>query len=162
MQGMNRRTGLIGAAAMLLAVVLMLGGCSALRSKKGPATMDQPEKSATAKPKAQYYDFGDILLPIELKVDKENSFVFSTPGLTAGVLSLKGNVEINSLIAFFESKMPVDGWQVVSAFKAPRSMMLFKKQTRWCAISVTEARFSTRVEIWVAPTVAEAGTGLLR
>ncbi len=162
MRGKNNRTCAIGFAAILMTAILILGGCSALKSNKGTSSSGQPGQPAKAKPKSLYYDFGDVLLPSELKIDKENSFVFRTPGLTAGVLSLKGRVEINSLITFFENKMPVDGWQAISAFKAPRSMMLFRKQTRWCVISITEAQFNTRVEIWVAPTMAQGDTGLTK
>ena len=39
-------------------------------------------------------------------------------------------------------------------------MMLYKKQSRWCVISITEGQMSTRVEIWVAPTVAGETSGL--
>lgn len=160
MRGKNHPIGKLSVVLLLLAVMLMLGGCSSLRSKKGaPGTQTQNPTAKTA-PKTRYYDFGDVLLPSELKIDTEHSFVFRTPGLTAGVLSLQGRVEVNSLITFFENKMPVDGWQAISAFKAPRTMMLFKKQTRWCVISITESQFNTNVEIWVAPTVPSAETGL--
>jgi hypothetical protein len=103
-----------------------------------------------------YYDFGDILIPRELKVVKDSSFVFRTPGLSAGVLALKGNVEVNSLITFFETNMAKDNWTPVSSFKSPRSMLLFQKENRWCVINITDESFSTYVEIWVAPTIASA------
>ena len=141
----GKRTGFstVGVLMVVVAAFLLLGGCSVLKSKKTdpqPGSVGQPE---TAQTKSIYYDFGDVLLPSELKVNKEDSFVFRTPGLTAGVLSLKGRVEINSLINFFENKMPVDGWQAISSFKAPRTMMLYKKQSRWCVISITEGQLST-------------------
>ena len=80
--------------------------------------------------------------------------IFTTAGLTAGVLSLKGRVESNSLITFFENRMPEDGWQMISAIKAERSMLLFRKQARWCVIGIEEGQLSTLVQIWVAPTMA--------
>ena len=46
---------------------------------------------------------------------------------------------------------------MISAFKSPRTMMLFQKQTRWCVINITEGQFSTQVEIWVAPTISADG-----
>ena len=109
-----------------------------------------------------YYDFGDVLLPQELKVDMDDTFIFRTPGLTAGVMSLDGRVKVDSLITFFENKMPVDGWRQVSSFKAPRTMMLFSTQTRWCVISISEGRFSTNVKIWVAPALEDAQGSLPR
>jgi hypothetical protein len=39
-------------------------------------------------------------------------------------------------------------------------MMLYKKQTRWCVISITEGQLNTLVEIWVAPTVPGVDSGL--
>ena len=136
--------------------LILLSGCSVLKSKKSTPPGSSPSGTA-AESAPVYYDFGDIMLPRELKVEKKDSFVFRTPGLTAGVLALTGRVEINSLIAFFENKMPVDGWRMISAFKSPRTMMLFQKQTRWCVINITEGQFSTQVEIWVAPTISADG-----
>jgi hypothetical protein len=149
-----------GILALLLAAMLMVSGCSALKSKKGATT---PAAAATVQPaqaKTMYLDFGDVLLPKELTVDKDNSFVFSTAGLTAGVLSLKGRVEANSLITFFGNRMPEDGWQMISSIKAGRSMLLFKKQARWCVIGIEEGNMSTQVQIWVAPTMGAEATGL--
>jgi hypothetical protein len=141
--------------------LLLFTGCSALSSKKAPPTGSTGSRVAP-QPKNVYLDFGDVLLPRQLKVDRGNSFVFSTAGFTAGLLSLKGRVEVNSLITFFENKMPVDGWQLISAIKASRSMLLFKKQARWCVISIIEGQLSTRVEIWVAPTMGATEPGLLK
>ncbi len=142
-------------------VLLLTTGCSAFRSKKAPAT--GPTGSRVA-PQAKnvYLDFGDVLLPRQLKVDRGDSFVFSTSGFTAGLLTLKGRVEVNSLITYFENKMPVDGWQLISAIKSSRSMLLFKKQARWCVISITEGSLSTGVKVWVAPTMGGADSGLLK
>lgn len=140
---------------IVLTLLFLFSGCSALKSKKAPPT--SPTGSAVApQSKNIYLDFGDVLLPRQLKVDRTNSFVFSTSGLTAGLLSLKGRVEVNSLITFFENKMPDDGWQQISAIKASRSMLLFKKQARWCVISIIGGKLSTRTEIWVAPTLGSA------
>jgi len=150
-----------GVWAIVLAALLLATGCSVLRSKKAAST-GSSRSTAAAQPKSIYLDFGDVLLPTELKVDRGNSFVFSTSGFTAGLLSLGGRVEVNSLITYFENKMPVDGWQMISAIKASRSMLLFKKQARWCVISIVEGQLSTGVEIWVAPTVGAEETGLLK
>jgi hypothetical protein len=133
--------------------LLLFSGCSYLQNRKASSK----PSGATAQPKNIYLDFGDVLLPRQLEVDRDNSFVFSTAGLTAGLLSLKGRVEGNSMISYFENKMPVDGWQMISAIKSARSMLLFKKQARWCVISITEGQLYTYVEIWVAPTMGGVG-----
>jgi len=138
---------------ILMAAMLAVSGCSVLKSKQGPTASAAAGSAQPAQTKTMYLDFGDVLLPKELKVNKDDSFVFTTAGLTAGVLSLKGRVESNSLITFFENRMPEDGWQMISAIKSHRSMMLFKKQARWCVIGIEEGQMSTYAEIWVAPTM---------
>lgn len=145
---------------IMTALLLIFTGCSGLK----PNYSDTPH-STTKKdqePVSLYYDFGDVLIPKELKVDKQSSFVFRTPGLTAGVISLEGRVEINSLITFFDNNMVKDNWRPVSSFKSPRTMMLFHKENRWCVINIYDKNFNTYVEVWVAPTVDEADAGLLK
>jgi hypothetical protein len=141
-----------GGLVILLVSLFLITGCSALKSNKAPSTTPSGKTPAHQSTNV-YLDFGDVLLPKQLKADRGNSFVFSTAGFTAGILSLKGRVEANSLISFFENKMPVDGWELISAIKSSRSMLLFKKQTRWCVISIIEGQMSTRAEVWVAPTM---------
>lgn len=146
---------------VLIALLYLVSGCSILT--KGTRTAAPRETSQAENEAAPlYYDFADILLPRELKVDKKASFVFRAPGLSAGVLVLKGRVDGGSLIAFFENNMAKDNWQPVSSFKSQRSIMLFKKENRWCVINITEKAFTTLVEVWVAPTLAQGESGLIK
>ena len=148
------------AISVMAVLGLMLGGCGSKKIRK-----DAPASAGTIKDKGPtplYYDFGDVLVPSELEVNKSASFVFRTPGFSAGVLSLKGRVEINSLIDFFDSNMAKDNWRLVSSFKSRRTIMLFHKENRWCVINITEEDFYTYAEIWVSPTTTESDTGLLK
>jgi hypothetical protein len=131
-----------------LAMVLVLGaGCSMFGGKKKGGTTPK-----AAAPKPVYYDFNDVLIPAELKVDREASFVYSASGLTAGVLVFNGRVDLNSLIRFFEHNMAKDNWSAVSSFKSARTILLFKKAGRWCVININEGKWAAEVEVWVAPT----------
>ena len=142
----------IGMAVMLL----VIGGCAGSRIKGGGAA---PSVQKDKGPVPLYYDFGDVLVPSELKIDKDASFVFRTPGYSAGVMALKGRVESNSLINFFDNNMAKDNWKLVSYFKSRRTIMLFNKENRWCVINITEGDFTTNTEIWVSPTTLETGSG---
>jgi hypothetical protein len=113
-------------------------------------------------PGPAYYDFGDVLIPLELKVDKKKSFIYHAPGFTAGVLVLNGRVELDSLIRFFENNMAKDNWRLLSSFKSPRTIMFFTKANRSCIINVTERQLKSEVEIWVAPTTEEEEATLLK
>ena len=143
------------------ALLFLFSGCAGTTTKKATST----PKETTSNDKGAsplYYDFGDVLLPAELKVVKKSSFVIRTSGFSAGVVSLKGRVDGSSLITFFGNNMAKDNWTEVASFKSPRSMMLFQKANRWCVIDITEKDFNTYVEIWVAPTINEAESGLFK
>ena len=146
---------------MLIAtIVFSVGGCSSLSKKDDKATA--PESKTSSGVPAQYYDFGDVLVPKELKVDKNSSFIYQTSGFSAGVLVLKGRIETSSLISFFQTNMAKDNWNIISLFKSGRTMLLFQKANRWCVMNITDEAFNTYVEIWVAPTIEGSQTGLLK
>ena len=145
---------------LMIAVGFSVGGCSSLSKKNEKATAPKSETSGGVA--AQYYDFGDVLVPKELKVDKKSSFIYQTSGFSAGVLVLKGRIETSSLISFFETNMAKDNWHLISSFKSEQTMLLFQKTHRWCVMSITDEAINTYVEIWVAPTIEGAQTGLLK
>jgi hypothetical protein len=139
--------------SVLMFVFAMVGGCATPMSSS--TTAEEMEPAATESddtPTPLYYDFDDVLVPSELEVEKQRSFVYHTDEFTAGVLVLSGRVELNSLIRFFESNMAKDNWRLLSSFKSPRTILFFTKANRSCIINITEQRFDTEVEIWVAPT----------
>ena len=155
----KKRMGIV-VLGLTIAMIISIGGCSSLTKKDNKATAPS-EKSSSGVP-ALYYDFGDVLVPKELKVDKKSSFIYQTEGFSAGVLVLKGRIETSSLISFFENNMAKDNWQGISSFKSERTMLLFQKAHRWCVINITDESFNTYVEIWVAPTTGATKTGLLK
>ncbi len=136
---------------LVIAMVIAVAGCSALTKKDNTATASSTETGSGVP--ALYYDFGDVLVPKELKVDKKSSFIYQTEGFSAGVLVLKGRIETSSLISFFETNMAKDNWKLLSSFKSERTMLLFQKAHRWCVMNITDETFNTYVEIWVAPTI---------
>ena len=143
-------------------ILLFVAGCSGLRSKNGDFT---PDSSAKKKDTSTYYhEFEDILLPKDLKIDKQSTYLVQTPGFLTGVLALKGSVERNSLITFFKNNMAKDNWRSISSFKSPRTstILLFQKDNRWCVININEKTFKTYVEIGVVPNFDEAESGLLK
>lgn len=154
---MQAKTRFVLLAAIFVSLSLGLGGCSTLGGNQEGTSETSVQKDPEDMP--LYYDFGDVLLPSELKLDRDSSFVFQTPGMTSGVLALKGRVDSSSLITFFESNMTKDNWTPVSSFKSVRTMLLYQKEGRWCVISISEREFFTYVEIWVAPTSPLATSG---
>ena len=155
-----RRYKLAALAGAVFCMLFVMSGCTWFKAQAGDPKPQQPKKESGPVP--LYYDFGDVLVPSELKLIEKSSFVFKTPGLSAGVLALKGRVEMSSLIDFFENNMAKDNWRQVSSFKSTRTIMLFQKENRWCVINITDGDYNTMVEIWVAPTTEGTGAGLLK
>ena len=161
MTTVKRGKGALACVGIIIVMLFIVAGCSGLKSgRRGESAKTQEGKDKDSSP--LYYDFGDVLIPKELKVDKKSSFIYQTPGFSAGVLVLDGRVEINSLIAFFENNMTKDNWRPVSKFKSPRTIILYHKENRWCVINITDKGFTTHTEIWVAPTLGDVESGLLK
>ena len=139
--------------------IFFAAGCSQMSGKRGDSvTGPVVEKETGPLPS----DFEDIRIPRELKENTDATFFMQASGFSAGVLSLKGRVDGSSLIAFFKNQMERDNWQLVSFFRSMRTLMMFKKENRWCVINISEKEIFTYVEIWVAPTIGAVNNGLLQ
>ena len=149
----------MGMVALLAAVLLTVTGCSALSSDNKESSSPTPQSNKVA---PVYHEFDDVLVPGEMKIDRGDSFIYQTAGFTVGILTLKGRVDISSLVVFFEKNMPKDNWQVVSQFKSPRTMMLFQKENRWCVVEISEGNYYTYAKVWVAPTTRQPIGGLVK
>ncbi|MBF0451326.1 MAG: hypothetical protein HQK75_11530 [Candidatus Magnetomorum sp.] len=143
----------------LMMLPFIVTGCLTALSKNETKIKQKP---GVRQPTSLYYDFGDVLIPKELKIVQEPSFIYRTGGYACGLMVLKGRVELTSMINFFANNMVKDNWRLLSTFKSPRTLLLFQKDNRWCIITITEGRFSpSEVAIWVAPTGSQAGTGTI-
>lgn len=135
--------------SFIISNCLLISGCANFQLNSMDSETDTSKKKGSS---PIYYNFEDILIPGELKIDKKESFVFSSSGMSAGVLALNGGVEINSLIQFFEINMTKDNWKLISSFQSERTLMLFQKGMRWCVICIYDNPLRTHVEVWVAPS----------
>ena len=118
----------------------------------GCAAIQQKEAAKKTEPPDVYYDFGDVLVPQQLIISKEESFVYQTTGFTAGVLVLHGRMDSSALIKFFKENMQKDNWTMEGLIKTPHNLMLLKKENRWCVIYICQGQLKTDVKIWVMPT----------
>lgn len=154
----------IRSAANIIVVVLAvffisgcLGSTFSNKPEKGQQSESQPKSRKTT---AVYYDFEDILIPLELSIVKSRTVVISAPGYTSGILTLKGRLERRSLFNFFSNNMQKDNWNVISQIKSPgATIMVFQKISKTAVITIREEQLFTYVEIGVAPTVTDM-TGL--
>ena len=144
-----------------LILIFFLSGCMGGFFSSGPedgvpAEGSVPEK--TRQTTAVYYDFEDILIPMELKVVRDRTVVVSTPGYTSGIITLRGRVERRSLFNFFNNNMQKDNWGVVTQVISPgTTIMVFQKSNRTSVITIRDEQINTWVEVGVAPTISIEG-----
>jgi hypothetical protein len=145
---------------ILMLAALGLAGCASLQGSQSATSTDTASVAAPT----LYRDFPDILLPSELKVDPKRTYIVQGSGTTTGILTMKGWVDRDSIIAFFKSSMRRDNWRELASFKSPlatsSSFMVFFKENRTAIISIHEELIYTYVDIAVAPSGSEAATGL--
>ncbi len=110
-----------------------------------------PAPVPEAGPTDFYYDFDDILVPKEMELQTDESFILETPNQKTGVMVFEGKVEILSLTSFFINNMNKDGWSLLSAFKSNRTILVFEKTDRICVMNITDGKFNTLLEVWVSP-----------
>lgn len=140
---------LTGCSSSGLGESLGMGGGDTEVSSSPPASQEESPDS--------YYDFDDIVVPREMDLDKAASFILETPRYKSGVLVFNGPVERLSLTDYFSNNMAKDNWRLRSAFKSQRTVLLYEKPGRYAVINITDERFSTLLEIWVTPRLADAG-----
>ncbi len=96
-------------------------------------------------------EFEDVLVPREMDIDKDASLIYRNEGMSSGLMRLSGRVETNSLMRFFENNMPKEGWQLLSKFRSPQSLMIFQKANRMCVLAIEDSDLRTFMDIWVVP-----------
>ena len=104
MAGLKKVNSGLLCSGIAVCLIFLITACSTLPSERNSSDSYEAirQKNKTG---PLYYDFEDVLIPRELKVDQKSSFIYNTAGFSAGVLVLKGRVELGSLISFFEKNM---------------------------------------------------------
>jgi hypothetical protein len=111
----------------------------------------QPSTPPATGPRPQFLDFPDIPIPSELDLQPKDSYVFQAGSTKTGLLTLRGRVDINSLVNFFNMAMPRENWKPKGQFRYRRSALIFEKPEKTCVILLREDIIWTWVEIYVAP-----------
>ena len=146
-----------------LCMLGLLWGCGSVLQEQKKESSSTPTQAPQAPPPpvskkadrvmGRYYDFDDVQIPNELKLDAKNSKVFQSPNLVAGVLTFDAYVEVKSLVNFFKEAMTRDNWASRAYFiLPPKTVLLFEKKNKRSIIFIEENVFNTRVEVWMIPT----------
>ena len=132
-------------------LLMLFPSCSAF-------TGGDTDPSTPPPPDYIYYEFPDVPIPRDLSREENDTFIVDSPPLKSGVMVFSGSYDRSILLDFFMAAMPNNGWTMRSVFKAPRSMLIYTKNNRYCVISLSTSYFiKTRAEIWMT-TVDSSGT----
>ncbi|MFH1623896.1 MAG: hypothetical protein ABID54_01920 [Pseudomonadota bacterium] len=138
-------------AIMITISLILLSGCSTILKDVSSSGEVSEAKPLKTEPLPIYYDFEDISVPPELKLDRERSFIYETPTVKAGILVFKGRVDVDSLVSFFKENMVKDNWNFINSFKYKGYILNFQKEDRSCLITLYDKMFNTIVEMRVGP-----------
>ncbi|MBW2147588.1 MAG: hypothetical protein JRI22_11260 [Deltaproteobacteria bacterium] len=143
--------------------VAFLTGCQHFRGKESGGETAPPAAPVATGPVPIYYDFKDVLIPGDLKLNAKRRSVYMDDRVVAGVLFFEGRVDARSLAAFFEEKMPQDGWRLINTFRQRKDYQLsFQKERAFCQVTIYDKPFTTEVEIRrtpIFPPVEPMGAG---
>jgi len=146
---------------MASALLALTAGCSTFSSPQpDDGGMASVATNSTMNQTSPAYDFEDIGVPSEMSLQNDKSFIMQTPQVKAGTLVYTGWVDPLSLFDYYRDSMPQDGWKPLSFFKYGHFLFVFQKPDKVCVIRINKGRFSTRLEIWVSPSVSSADSGL--
>lgn len=104
-----------------------------------------------------YAEFDDIPIPAQLSGIKETTIITTPSGIKSGLQVFKGRVEVGSLNSAMIGYMQRENWELRSATRGARSLMLFEKEDRFATIYILDGAFNTEMQVYVSPKITSAG-----
>ena len=138
----------------LLILTFVVSGCTSV--------MDTFKKSPTNVSDVYYDEFLDIPIPTPMKVDREQSMVsVTTSGEKTGLVTVSGDVEIQSLTTAMIHNMAQQGWSLRSMIRGNRILEIFEKQNRLAVLYFYPTTFSVSMEMWVGQRLADGAMNVV-
>lgn len=153
---------------ILLLLILFVSGCAGLQKSSSSEdsyetleTYPVDDQIAVGKdievddsPDHMFYDFDDIPVPNEMKIDPGESILFEAQNLKAGALTFTGRVDPDSLFSYFQVAMKNEGWRPLSYIRYGNYILTFDKPEKLCIIRILEKSFKSELQIWVSPKLS--------
>ncbi len=136
----------------LCLMILVLAGCAG-----SGASSDTASNPGSTPNRDYYYDqFPDIAIPVDMSVSNKDTFItYTADGLKLGIQLFSGRVEMGSLITVMQRYMLRDGWTLRSVFRAQRSIQVFERADRICALYISEGMLYTDMLVFVSPRLPD-------
>lgn len=160
-----------GVCGLLLVMFLMTGCMSTVNNMFGRSgTATPPENAGLEAVTTMVESYGDIELPMEMKLDSSKSIAMRTDSFQGGIHAYSGRVQIGSLREYVLASMRNQKWKLVGEASYKNVMLAFTKPNKTCmvvlsesvggALGKTEAVFYVTVDVAAANQLAPFGAGV--
>ncbi len=143
--------------ALLLCLVVLLGGCAKDGSFSNPFADPQPA------PTSPYYigEFPDIPIPNDMSEASGDTFVtFAPNGLKCGTQRFSGRVELVSLMNTMRRNMAANGWTLRSLLRSKESILVFEKSDRIASLVFSDGMVFTDMRLFLSPRLQGDSSGV--
>lgn len=141
---------------LFILVLFIATGCAYFQSEPERETVYEPLEVPEEEERIthHYYDFDDIPIPKEMKINTDNSILFESQDIRAGMLSFSGRVNSESLFNYFLVSLPNEGWRLTSYIKYGTYILTFDKPDKLCIVRIIEKAFTSELQIWISPKLS--------
>ncbi len=152
---------LVVKCCMLLAVMVVLNGCSGKGGSSNSNSADMPpvSDSELAPVTTMVESYGDIELPIEMTLQSKKSMAMRTDSFKGGIHVFTGNVQISSLRDYIVASMRNNKWKMVGEASYNSVMLAFTKPNKTCMVVLSNSSGmlgKTQANLYVTVDVAAA------
>ena len=123
----------ISTLVVIASFALVIGGCSGKsQNQSAIGTGELPPLANSVG------SFGDLELPVEMKLDQNKTMSINTESFKGGILHYAGRVELNSLKDFIVASMRNNKWKLVGEASYDYSLLAFTKPNKTCMVVLAE------------------------
>ncbi len=125
-----------GVIAGILLMGLMSGCANGLFG--GSSSSVAPEGDGLASVTTMVESYGDIELPLEMKLSPDKSIAMRTDSFQGGIHSYSGRVQIGSLKDYILASMRNNKWKLAGEASYKNIMLAFTKPHKTCMVVLSE------------------------
>lgn len=133
--------------AIFLLFAITSGGCATPGSYSAQPS-SQIEKDLAV---ASSLRFDDVPIPSGFIPIPNESFIYQTDTLRAGVLRYTGKTSPESLMQFYKEQMPLYNWQLLNIIEFDKRQLNFEKPGQSCIVLIEGTRSKAKLTISIGP-----------
>ncbi len=133
----------LGPIICILPFLVIFSGCAT-----GSSNSAGIEKNLSV---ASSLRFDDVPVPAGFNQVPDESFIFQTESLRAGVLKYTGKSSPESVMQFYKDEMPRYNWQSVNIVEFGKKQLCFEKTGQNCIVIIDGTKSKSTIIISVGP-----------